>query len=77
MVTPIEERVTRLEAGHEHLATKADIAELRAELKTDIADLKASNAELKADLVKWMIGLMVGAVAVASSIALFVQRLVG
>ena len=32
MVT-IEERVSRLEGGYEHLATKADVAELRGELQ--------------------------------------------
>jgi hypothetical protein len=66
MTTTIEERVSRLEGGYEHLATKADLAEL-----------KASIAELKVELIKWMVGLMVGSVAVASSIALFVQRLIG
>ncbi len=28
----IEERVSRIEGGYEHLATKADLAELRGEL---------------------------------------------
>ncbi len=59
MTTTIEERVSRLAGSYEHLATKADLA------------------ELKVELIKWMVGLMVGSVAVASSIALFVQRLIG
>ena len=31
-----EERLSRLEGAYQHLATKADIAELKAELKTEI-----------------------------------------
>ena len=29
----LEERLSRLEGGYEHLATKADLAELRAEMQ--------------------------------------------
>lgn len=54
----IEDRVSRLEGAYDHLATKADVA------------------ELKADLIKWMVGLMVASVAVATSLALFVQSLI-
>ena len=54
----IEDRVSRLEGAYDHLATKADVA------------------ELKADLIKWMVGLMVASVAAATSLALFVQRLI-
>ena len=55
----LEERVSRLEGGHEHLATKADLAELETRL------------------IKWMIGMMLASAAVAASVALFVQRLIG
>ena len=48
-------------------------AELRAELKHYAA--KADLAELETRLIKWMVGLMVGSIAIASSIALAVQRL--
>ncbi len=55
------------EAAHEDLATKADvaalrselkseIANLRAELKTDIAEVKAEIAGVKAEILKWMVG---------------------
>ena len=44
-----EERLSRIEGGYEHLATKADIAEV----KTEIAETKA---EFK--LVKWGVGLL-------------------
>ena len=58
MTTPIEERVARLEGGYEHLATKADVESLRADLKADIGavradfkgDLGAARADFKADI---------------------------
>ena len=46
MVT-VEERLTRLETEREHLATKADVAELRAEL---------ANVENR--LIRWTVGTM-------------------
>ena len=53
-----EERLSRLEGVYEHLATKADIAELKAELKTEL--YKGLNRNLY---------ITVGAVAAA--VALF------
>ena len=37
----IEERLARLEGAYDHLASKADLAELRAVLKDDTARLQA------------------------------------
>lgn len=37
--TSLGERVSRIEVGYEHLATKADLAQLKAELKADLARL--------------------------------------
>ena len=48
-------------------ATKADLAELRGEMKSAIANLRA-------DLIKWMIGLMLGSVTAAVAIAVAVDR---
>ena len=39
-LTP-EERLARLEGVYEHLATKADLAELKGELKADIANVRS------------------------------------
>lgn len=50
----------------QHYATKADVAELRVEL-----------AEVKTDLIKWMVGLMLSSVAIATTMAIFIQRLIG
>lgn len=53
------ERVSRIEGGYEHLATKADLAQLKAELKADIA---RQDGEIRG--IKWWI-LSVGAAIVA------------
>ncbi len=61
-------------ATAEHPITRS---ELREELRTTLQHYatKSDLAELETRLVKWMIGMMVGSVALASSIALLVQRL--
>ena len=55
----LEERVSRLEGGYEHLATKADLAELETRL------------------IKWIIGAILASAALSTTVALFVQRLIG
>ena len=76
MVT-LEERVSRLEGGYEHLATKADLSDLRADLKTDIARvesrLEAKLASLESRLLRWMIGMVLTSIVVASSVATLIQ----
>jgi F0F1-type ATP synthase membrane subunit b/b' len=53
-MTTVESRLSRLEGVYEHLATKADIAELRAEMQSANAELRAemqsANAELRAEM---------------------------
>ena len=65
----IEARVSRLEGGYEHLATKADIADV----KTEIADVKTEIAKSQAATIRWMIGL----VGVFAGIVIAVDRLLG
>ena len=64
-MTTADERLARLEGGYEHLATKADVGDVRAEI-----------ANLKADLLKWMVGMMISSVALAVTVAIFIQRLI-
>lgn len=59
----VDERLTRIE-------TRLDAFEERFATKADLA-------ELETRLIKWMIGLMVGAIVAASSIAVLTQRLTG
>ena len=60
----VDERLTRIE-------TRLDSFEER------FATGKADLAELETRLIKWMVGLMVGATVAASSIAVLTQRLTG
>jgi len=52
-----------------NIATKTDIADVRREMatKTDIADVRREMAEIKAELVKWVVG--VGFAQVATILA--------
>ena len=65
--SPHGERVSRIEGGYEHLATKADVgrvetdlAQMKSDLKADIArteaglkaDIARIEAELKADIAR-------------------------
>ena len=80
-MTTLEERVSGLEGGYQHLATKADIAHLATKddiahlenrfvnLQTDFANLKAEQAQSESRLLRWVVGLMgATAAAVVSSI---------
>ena len=62
----LEERVSRLEGGFEHLATKADVAELRVDLHA-----------LETRLMRWMVGAILGSVAAATAVTGVIVTLVG
>ena len=50
----VEQRVSKLEGAYEHLATKADLSDLKTELKVGLTNLKA---DLRGDLIKLIMGL--------------------
>jgi len=52
-----------------HLATKADVDELKAELKAEIGDLSAEVHAREASLLKWLIGTVIASMALACTIA--------
>ena len=58
-VEEISNRVSRLKAAYDHLATKADLA------------------NLKADLIKWMVGTLVVGMAAAVAATTAVVRALG
>ena len=62
------ERVSRIEGGYEHLATKADLARVETDLAQMKAELKADIARQDGEIrgIKWWI-LSVGAAVVALS----------
>ena len=47
----VEQRVSRLEGEYGHLATKAEIAEVRGEVRGEIADLRGELRGIKWTLV--------------------------
>ena len=55
---------------HTHYATKADLAELKGELKAELSVLEVR-------LTKWMVSLMIGSVVAASTVAVLIERLTG
>ena len=70
-----EERVSRIEGEQRHLATKADVAELLAEIAKSeartsarIAELHAEMARIEARNVRWLIAIITVAVAVITII---------
>ncbi len=69
-MSTMEDRLSRLEGAYEHLATKADVAELKAELKADIAGMKA-------DLIKWMTGWTLGGMVAISTIVMTLLKFLG
>ena len=68
-MTTAEQPITRSELREE-------LSSLRTEFREHYAT-KADLAEMKVELIKWMIGLMVGATTLAASIAVLVQRIIG
>ncbi len=62
-----EERIARLEAGYEHLATKADVENLRSDFKTDIRAAQAETTR-RIDRLFWaIVGIGGGLLAVAAA----------
>jgi hypothetical protein len=55
---------------NQELATKADISELKSDVKTDISELKASIVELKTNL-KWIMYIAIGLAPLVIKMALF------
>ena len=70
----VEERLARLEGVYDHLASKADIAELRAILKDDVAriesDLKGDITRVQTDIAELKGSVKILLVAMTSGLAL-------
>ena len=87
MTTPttIEERVSRLEGGQEHLATKADVESVKVEVERVKVELERVRADLRAEIkdskistIIWLTGVMVvvSSAQVAAGVA-FLRMLSG
>ena len=61
------------------LATKADLEQLRLVTKADLEQLRLANkadlAELKADIIKWMAGLVIGSMVAMTGIFAAIVKL--
>ena len=72
-----EERVSRIEGVLPHLATKADVAELRADLTVRIAEVETrlakQIAESETRIVRWIIA----SVSLAVAIVTVINRVMG
>ena len=69
----VEGRLSRIETRLEGFDRRLDDLDRRLAYFATKADL--ANVETR--LIKWMVGLMVGSIVAASSIAVLVERLVG
>ena len=65
-MSTMDDCVSRLEGAYEHLATKADVAELKDEM-----------ADMKAELIKWMAGWTLGGMVGISTITITLIKFVG
>ena len=68
-MTTIEERVSYVEGKLDSLATKEDLANVRS-------DLMAEISKIEPRIIKWMIGMVLSSVTIATTLAIFIQRLV-
>ncbi len=62
----LSDRVSHLEGAYGHLATKADLAELKADLTAAIAAQ-----------TRWLAGLVLASAAAAAGVVIAVDRLAG
>ncbi len=68
-MTTIEERVSYVEGKLDSLATKEDLANVKS-------DLMAEISKIEPRIIKWMIGMVLSSVTIATTLAIFIQRLI-
>lgn len=68
-MTELTERVARLEGAYDHLATKADIAELKAATQADIQALNDDLTKKIGTVEKEVAGLKSGAKTLATAVS--------
>ena len=67
-MTAIEGRVSRLEGGYEHLATKADLAALEYRISKDMSALEAR-------LTRLFLGALIAVASLAVAVATYLQSI--
>ena len=69
MVT-LDERVSRLEGKMDSLATKEDLAILRADIIEQLGKQRAETKEMEARIIKWTMGAVLAGMALAVSVGI-------
>ena len=67
----VTEALTKLEVSQ--LATKQDLIDFKNELKQEIQSVRLEVTELKADIFKWIVPLMLGQTALFGAIVKFIH----
>ena len=60
--------MSRLEGGYEHLATKADLERLRADMTAEIGSVRAEIRDSKISTILWLTGIMAGLLGAAVAV---------
>ena len=76
-MTTEEERLSRLEGVYEHLASKADVAEVKTEIAEVKAEVRTDIAAMEARLVKWFAALLIGTALDAVTATAALTKLLG
>ena len=69
MVT-LDDRVSRLEGKMDSLATKEDLATLRADMIEQLGKQRADTKEMEARIIKWTMGAVLAGMALATSVGI-------
>ena len=83
----LDQRVSHIEGKIDSLATKEDVANLRADMahqlsnhRADVAqqlaNQRAESKEMETRLIKWMVGTVLAGIAVATSLAISLQNVI-
>ena len=90
-MTTVEERLSRLEGVYEHLATKSDVFDLKADLLAEIARtetrltseiasvetrLTSEIASVETRLIRWTVGLVLGGMTAICALTIVIAKFV-
>ena len=65
-MSTVEERISYTEGRLDALSTKEDLANIRADLLGEISKIEPR-------IIKWMVGMVISSVAIATTLAIFIQ----
>jgi hypothetical protein len=80
-VSEVRTQVSAILAVMPHLATKADVADVRSDMasiphlatKADVADVRSDMASMEAAIIKWIVATVLASAGLAFTIAKFVH----